>query len=49
MSLDERIAAAIDEWMRDHPSVTVMQVLAALENVRHTLTETFLNESEGHG
>ena len=46
MTLALVIADAIDGWRLEHPAVTVTEVLAALEENRHVLTEALINEEE---
>lgn len=41
--LANQIARTIDLWHAAYPHLTVMDVLKALEEVRHTLTESFID------
>ena len=41
--LADHIALAIDMWRNANHNITVMEVLKALEIIRHTLTEALIS------
>ncbi len=41
----EHLAIAIDAWRAEHEDVTVLEVLRALEDIRHVLTEALIRSA----
>jgi hypothetical protein len=45
--LEESICAAVDAFINQHGSLTVMETLTALEHIRHVITESYLRQTMG--
>lgn len=45
-SLVSQIAQSVDRWREAHPDLSVMDTLAALEEVRHGVTELFIKHGK---
>lgn len=44
-SLDRALCLAIEGWQASHPDLTILETLTSLENIRHLLTEIWLEKA----